>query len=184
MVRLKHRYLLVNFLYPQPDSTPPKPLANLPDLVRFHHPSSDKLNPGLLLKLIRETLVDLFGDYGAGMCGGTLQVKYLSPATSTAIIRVSRDHYRMLWAALTYITRLPHPIGQECVVHVVRVSGTIRKAEEEAIRRAKQSVLRAQQEAGGSNTALDALMNKPTGLLRPGDDDAPMTGLVDDESDG
>ena len=70
-------------------------------------------------------------------------VKYLSPATSTAIIRVARQHYRLVWTALSFVTRLPRPVEQECVIQVVRVSGTIRKAEEEAIRRAKAAILRA-----------------------------------------
>lgn len=71
-------------------------------------------------------------------------VKYFSPATSTAIIRVARDHYRMVWSALTFTTRLPKPVDQPCVMQVVRVSGTIKKAEEEAIQRARISIRRAQ----------------------------------------
>lgn len=50
------------------------------------------------------------------------------------------------------MTRLPKPIDVPVVVKVVRVSGTIRKAEEEVIRRAKELVLRAR-----------------TGESRPGD---------------
>ena len=49
----------------------------------------------------------------------------------------------MVWAALTYITHLPKPIDIPVVVRVVRVSGTIRKAEEEVIRRSQQIVKRA-----------------------------------------
>ena len=92
-------------------------------------------------------------------------VKYLSPATSTAIIRVTRAHYRLVWAALTYITRLPRPIEQPCVFQVVRVSGTIRKSEEEAIRRAKASILRAHKaaetgEADGLGAGLERIMGR------------------------
>lgn len=75
MVRLKHRYLLVNFLYPSPSITPSKPATALPDAVQFHQPSSDKLTAGFLLKIIREGVADLFGDYGAGMTGSTLAGK-------------------------------------------------------------------------------------------------------------
>lgn len=70
-------------------------------------------------------------------------VNYYSPATSTAIIRCPRDHYEMVWAALTYITRLPKPADLPVVVRVIRVSGTIKKAEEEVIRRSKAIVKRA-----------------------------------------
>ena len=41
------------------------------------------------------------------------------------------------------MTRLPKPVDVPVVVRVVRVSGTIRKAEEEVIRRAKEIILRA-----------------------------------------
>lgn len=72
---------------------------------------------------------------------------YLSSATSTAIVRAPRSYYRLVWGALTYITKLPKPIDQRCVIRVVRVSGTIRKAEDEAIRRAREMIKRAQEAA-------------------------------------
>ena len=74
---------------------------------------------------------------------------YFSPATSTIIIRIARPHYRLVWAALTYTTYLPPPVNEPCVFHVIRVSGTVRKAEEEAIRRAREDMRRAKREAGG-----------------------------------
>jgi ribonuclease P/MRP protein subunit POP5 len=68
-------------------------------------------------------------------------VKYLSPATSTFIVRVARAQYRLVWAALSFMTHIPID-GTPCVVRVLRVSGTIRKAEEEAVRRARLLVIR------------------------------------------
>ncbi|EOD43571.1 putative rpp14 pop5 family protein [Neofusicoccum parvum UCRNP2] len=186
MVRLKHRYLLVNFLYPPSPATPSRSAGALPDVVHFHRPSSDKLTAGLLVKIIRDGIADLFGDYGAGMTGSTLTIKYFSPATSTAIIRVARNHYRLVWAALTFTARLPHPVNQDCVVQVVRVSGTIRKAEEEAIRRAKQAILQARRTAGDNVLSADALLSKSGGGsfdAAKDDEDAPMEGIVDDEDD-
>ena len=41
------------------------------------------------------------------------------------------------------MTKLPKPINQPVVVRVVRVSGTIRKAEDEVIRRAQEIINRA-----------------------------------------
>lgn len=49
----------------------------------------------------------------------------------------------MVWAALTCITRLPKPVDLPVVVRVIRVSGTIKKAEEEVIRRSKDIIKRA-----------------------------------------
>jgi len=70
-------------------------------------------------------------------------VNYYSPSTSTAIIRCPRDHYEMVWAALTYITHLPKPLDTPVVIRVVRVSGTIKKAEEEVIRQSQHIIKRA-----------------------------------------
>jgi ribonuclease P/MRP protein subunit POP5 len=83
-------------------------------------------------------------------------VKYLSLATSTAIIRCSRTHYKMLWSALTFMDAVPTKDGpgRPCIFRVVRVSGTIRKAEEEAIRQAKQLILAAKGEAGTGSGLL------------------------------
>lgn len=59
----------------------------------------------------------------------------------------------MVWAALTFITHLPKSssAGGEIpvVVRVVRVSGTIKKAEEEVIRRARHVVERARRWESG-----------------------------------
>nr|POF15005.1 hypothetical protein CFP56_72407 [Quercus suber] len=60
----------------------------------------------------------------------------------------------LVWTALTYMTRLPRPVDEACVMQVVRVSGTIRKAEEEAIRRARLSIRRAQQAAAYSRLGV------------------------------
>jgi ribonuclease P/MRP protein subunit POP5 len=49
----------------------------------------------------------------------------------------------MVWAALTCITHLPKPLDIPVVIRVVRVSGTIKKAEEEVIRRSRHIVKRA-----------------------------------------
>lgn len=82
MVRIKHRYLLVNILYPDADggheavgSHDPK----LPAVVDFRRPSPSSLNAGLLVRHIRDHVELLYGDYGAGVTGSGL--------TSTSQIR-------------------------------------------------------------------------------------------------
>jgi ribonuclease P/MRP protein subunit POP5 len=179
MVRIKHRYLLVNILYPEQEARKTKQSGSgskddLPYTVQFRRPGPEQLSGKLLSRLIREGVSDLFGDYGSGMVSGSLvgkkftllcqsywnhplihvTVKYCSQATSTAIIRVARAHYRMVWAALTFTTCLPLKSADlPCVMQVVRVSGTIRKAEEEAIRRARLQIRLAQQSNGGDASA-------------------------------
>ncbi|KAL4902983.1 Rpp14/Pop5 family-domain-containing protein [Aspergillus multicolor] len=175
MVRVKHRYLLVEILYPEPSSSPA--LSTTTSLknhgqrsqLRIHAPTSDALTPSLLAKLVRDEVAQMFGDWGIGRLGGVgaggVSVKYLSPATSTAIIRCPRASYRLVWTALTYISRVPDladgsaekskrldlaKLSRPCVFRVVRVSGTIKKAEEEAVRRARREIvrLRGQEELG------------------------------------
>ncbi|KAF1927947.1 Rpp14 family [Didymella exigua CBS 183.55] len=139
MVRVKFRYLVVNFLYPEPSS---KQRTALPDLVQIHAPTPDAFNAAALVRLLRDAVEDLYGDYGSGMVSSSLKVNYFSPSTSTAIIRCPRGHYAMVWAALTYVTKLPR-VDIPVVCRVLRVSGTIRKAEEEVIRRSQKIVKRA-----------------------------------------
>lgn len=108
------------------------------------------------------------------MVAGSLQVKYISPATSTAIVRVARAHYRMVWAALTFATRLPKPLDVACVVQVVRVSGTIRKAEEEAVRRARGVIGRVRRAEKGEEDEGEG----------EGDGDLSMVDGIEDRDDG
>jgi ribonuclease P/MRP protein subunit POP5 len=136
MVRVKFRYLVVNFLYPEPAAKSKTPL---PDIVQIHSPTPD-------------------GDYGMGMVSPGLKgtynyyilnyanistVVYWSPSTSTAIVRCPRDHYEMVWSALTYVSRLPKPVDIPVVIRVLRVTATIKKAEEEVIRRSQLIIKRA-----------------------------------------
>ncbi|KAF4624858.1 hypothetical protein G7Y89_g13311 [Cudoniella acicularis] len=142
MVRLKNRYLLVNILYPELEETQ-QSKAKVPDVVAINQPTTNALTPHTLLKGIRSQISELF-------------VKYLSPATSTFILRVSRAHYRIVWAALSFMNAVPVKNGKKCVFRVVRVSGTIRKVEEEAIRRAKEMIVKARRELGEhSDSTLD-----------------------------
>jgi len=80
MVRIKHRYLLVNILYPeQPAQASAQPHhttkhgAQIPNIVQFHQPTPGDLTPQILLRTIREQVALLFGDYGAGITSSGLQ---------------------------------------------------------------------------------------------------------------
>ena len=74
MVRIKHRYLLVNILYPSDQATQLKVTNNdLPDVVQFHQPTSSEFNDDMLRRLIRNNISELFGDYGIGMIAGSLK---------------------------------------------------------------------------------------------------------------
>lgn len=100
--------------------------------------------------------------------------------------------------ALTYITHVPDfasgtgtgpgykrgAMTRPCVFRVVRVSGTIRKAEEEAIRRGRKEVARARgvvEDGVVLGVVGDDNNNKPLGVGIGGDDGNVMD--VDDEEE-
>ena len=182
MVRIKYRYLLVHILSPEVEDPSAPKSKDIPALVEFHRPSPSTLTSRLFAELIKDQVSLLYGDYGLGLISNGLKIHYLSPATSTAIVRCSRDNFRLIWAALSFVTQLP-AIGREkprgCVMRVVRASGTIKKAEEDAIRRARVAILKAKGESG-----TDMLMD----VLGEGDDDGlgdmTMGSVVSDEEDG
>ncbi len=70
MVRLKHRYLLVNILYPELEKI--KASANIPDVVVFNQPTTSDLTPQALLRGLRTEISSLFGDYGSGAVSESL----------------------------------------------------------------------------------------------------------------
>jgi len=154
MVRYKARYLLFNILYP-PNSTSASPSKHIDFLA-----PTPELATSELAALIRDSLQREFGDHGAGVAGnlsgfgplfplcasllleanimaGVEIVKYFSPATSTGIVRVAREHVRLVWAALTYLGEIR---GKKVVVRVVHCAGTIKKAERRAVVRAGAEV--------------------------------------------
>jgi ribonuclease P/MRP protein subunit POP5 len=67
MVRIKHRYLLIDILYPTTTTTSPP----TPTHLTFHAPTPDTFKPGLLAKLLRERVAFLYGDWGVGKLGGS-----------------------------------------------------------------------------------------------------------------
>ena len=77
MVRIKYRYLLVNILYPEPQkanaiSTSDKAAKASFDLLQVHSPSPDDLTPQLLVRLVKDQVTYLYGDYGHGLIAGSL----------------------------------------------------------------------------------------------------------------
>ena len=190
MVRLKHRYLLVQILSPSSPTSATHtnaPLTSIPpkDSIRsslnFHAPLPSSLTPQLLLRSLKDSISTHYGAYGLGLTAPSLAIKYLSPLTATVIVRVARKYVRIVWGALTFLTELDiplHPIGsgpsskaasrvakrneavaREVVMQVVRCSGTIRKIQEEVVRRAKALI-------SAAKLGLEAGDDGPTGRLK------------------
>ncbi|OAL33772.1 hypothetical protein AYO20_06948 [Fonsecaea nubica] len=227
MVRIKHRYLLFNILYPSsptssssssPTTTSAAgvPLAPgrtpkeqpTPAYILFHRPSPGYLTPALLVTHLRGQIQTLFGDHGVSVTQSALRLVYFSPATSTGILRVPRAHFRLVWASMTFVTSIPAPHARSgatggkrggvggavpdtmthpelaCVIRVVRVSGTIRKSEEELLRRARRDVVRAKLQGRslgeeGDDTILEGIFAGVDGKsLLKGKDKADAAGSI------
>lgn len=193
MVRIKHRYLVVRILYPATQATVSKSIVNHSnqDLLDLYRPSPQSLDTHNLFRLIRTSIEYMYGDYGVGLVLPSLKITYFSSATSTAIFRVARAHYRILWGALSWITSLGQggSGGDPCVFRVVRVSGTIRKAEEDVINRAKAEIRRAKGQPGsGTREGLAMLLGPEVGIdgeraVQPGKGRSNDTLASDDEED-
>ncbi|KAI9136042.1 hypothetical protein BKA69DRAFT_251434 [Paraphysoderma sedebokerense] len=123
MVRFKNRYLLLQLHFP----SPPLPTS-----------SSSTLTSSALLSSIRFSIQSLFGYLGSGFLLQSVQVKYYSPHTNVAIVRVDRDYFRALWSAINFITDVD---GRECAVQVVWVGGTIKQIQKAAIRHDTEQLL-------------------------------------------
>lgn len=196
MVRLKHRYLVLQLLYP---STPPASAATTNStaspsvskmavpLILLHAPTSNSFDARALLTLLRSQLFSLFGDTGAAAVAASLKVMYFSGATSTAIVRCRREGWRLLWAACAFVREIEVVGGRdrtggsargsggggkgkevrECVVRIVRVSGTVRKCEEEVVRRARAVIGRLRD-----------------GVAAIGKEEDPERGYVDQDDEG
>ena len=169
MVRIKHRYLVVRILYPATQAIVSKSVVNQSnrDLLNLYRPSPQSLDTRNLFRLIKTSIEYMYGDYGIGLVLPSLKITYFSSATSTAILRVARAHHRILWGALSWITSLGQggSGGDPCVFRVVRVSGTIRKAEEHVIHSAKAEIRRAKGQPGsGTGEGLAMLLGAEVGF--------------------
>lgn len=87
----------------------------------------------------------------------------------------------MVWAALTYTTHLPRPLDIPVVIRVARVSGTIRKAEEEVIHQSQQIIKRAKAWDGAGQLPMVQSVEKAVDKDRRAE--TQVLAAVDDGSD-
>ena len=102
MVRFKHRYLVLEAIQSRRKT----------GLSKDH-----------VFDAIRQSLQENFGDFGSGLVMPTFQVKYWNADTNTAIIRVARDQFRLLWSAVTLVVMLA---GEYASIRVTHVGGSMR----------------------------------------------------------
>ncbi|SCU80113.1 LAME_0B01662g1_1 [Lachancea meyersii CBS 8951] len=134
MVRLKSRYILFEVLYPtdlQDDISSERSRKDI--LLQHHKASSAQISTKSIVQELRRALQYNFGDYGAGRVNSLLQMKYFSNRTSTGIIRCGREDYELVVVALTLMNKIDAIEG--IILNPVKVSGTIKRIEQHAIRR-------------------------------------------------
>ncbi|GMM36162.1 RNA-binding protein [Saccharomycopsis crataegensis] len=136
MVRVKNRYITFKILYPpSPKDTPynDEPIPQL-EILKSSSPS---INQKSLAAIFRDHLQVNFGEFAQGTIAPVLSVRYFSNRTSTGIVKVGRDDVEMVCFAMMCIQKL---YGQEVVVSIVRISGTIKKAQDFLIGENKELV--------------------------------------------
>lgn len=119
MVRFKNRWLLVEFI----SATP----------------SLAQVDAKKIYSALKQSILTNFGDSGWGAVSFSLTVKYFSPMTNVAIIRVGRDQHRIAWGGVTLLKEID---AWKIIPYVVHVSGTIKHAQLAAIAHNREVVAR------------------------------------------
>ncbi|CAG8781205.1 25242_t:CDS:2 [Racocetra persica] len=123
MVRLKHRWILFETLFED---------------TSHQDTSVEPLTSHNIFTTVKESIQSNFGDYGRGCVSSSLNVKYYSPHTNIGLLRVSRDHYRIVWCALTFITQIN---SRTCTIRVLHVGGTIKQCQTSVIEYDMEQIL-------------------------------------------
>lgn len=147
MVRLKHRYILFDVVYP-PVSDPRtsgqrEKMATFSKspkqaLLNMHGQSPASVNSKSIAMMLRRAVDDHFGAIIGAGCGQLIIVKYFSNKTSTGIIRCNRGNFQYIMAAMAMITKVDN---YNAIMRCVHVSGTIKKCEKFSIRRNRQLII-------------------------------------------
>lgn len=152
MVRLKHRYILFEILYPPPSDPRTGPqrekfvaFSNSPKetLLSLHEASPTSISQKSIASLLKRVVEDHFGELGSGTVGLLIIVKYFSSKTSTGIIRCSRQNFQQVMAAIALVTKVDN---YDAVMRCVHVSGTIKKCEQFSVRRNKKLIIQLGQD--------------------------------------
>ncbi|KAJ1851728.1 RNA-binding protein pop5 [Coemansia sp. RSA 1822] len=139
MVRFKNRYVCFEImLEPSHASDTAQPLV---------------MTNQDILRLVRENVKLNFGDSGAGLILAGMQVKHFNPHTRLGIIKVPRDHIKMVTATLALITRAKKT---PCALRVRHTSGTIKKCQKSAIRTDRELILAYHKDANVAQLLRDS----------------------------
>ena len=111
MVKFKSRYFLIEILYEG------KRINNF-DTAKIAH-------------ILKEEVVNLFGEIGEGEISTNFQVKYLNDCSNLLIIRIGKDYYKIIQSALCLLNNID---GRQVRLRTIGISGTIKKMEKRALK--------------------------------------------------
>ena len=126
-MRFKNRYLLIQ-LIPTVSAT-----AALP-----------ALSSSSIYRDLRHSLLLNYGEFGYGVCSGSLQVKYCNSLTGLILVRCSRDDWQLVRQSIAMLRELSGEQTKErvsVVSKVVHVSGTIRRSQRVAVAYTRQLLM-------------------------------------------
>lgn len=164
MVRLKHRYILFDVVYPplsNPQTVEQKrkfaSFSHCPKecLLQLHTPSPSSVTARNIVLLLKRVIEDHFGELASGTIGLSIIVKYFSNRTSTGIVRCNRTDFQKVVAALALVNKIE---GVDVVMRCVHVSGTIKKCEQFSIRRNRKLMI--EMGKGDNNDGLKDIISQ------------------------
>mmetsp|Transcript_21743 Transcript_21743/g.53224 ORF Transcript_21743/g.53224 Transcript_21743/m.53224 type:complete len:175 (+) Transcript_21743:62-586(+) len=93
-------------------------------IVEFEDHPPKNMNGQLLIRAIRKSVVENFGDFGYAKVQKSLSVRFYSGLTHSFILKMPRDFHRMVWAAVSFITMLSQ---KRVRIRSLAMSGTLSK---------------------------------------------------------
>lgn len=106
MVKFKSRYVLLEAL--------------------FEDEKLRNIDPAKYAFIIKKHVETMFGNVGSGKLNKNLQVKYVNNVTNLMTVRVGKEFVKLL---LTVLSLMNEVEGDKVKMHVIAVSGTIKKIE-------------------------------------------------------
>lgn len=129
MVRFKNRYLLIAIDTEHGSDA---------DILSIH--ARD------IITSLRASVSQNFGDLGYSQLMSSMAVKFWSPPLAMCIIRCSRDHFRIAWAAASFLQEVSgHRRLGRVRFRVIHIGGTIRSCQKSAASHARQLILEKRQ---------------------------------------
>ena len=108
MVRVKRRYILFELIFESKD-----------DYVNFDR----SINERHIMQVIRDSIQQLYGDYGLAILNQSLSLKRFNKQTKIGILSCYRHSYQILFNSLFLIQDI-HKV--KCIFKTHHLSGTIR----------------------------------------------------------